>query len=93
MIDANEMSLAAGTGTSSRPFADAGALVVPADLSEGMLSVGKERQPDLAFVNADALALPFADAAFDSVTMPTIASPSKIGATNCRSSIGWTPAS
>lgn len=63
------LDLAAGTGTSSRPFADAGALVVPADLSEGMLVVGKQRQPDLAFVNADALALPFADGAFDAVTI------------------------
>lgn len=63
------LDLAAGTGTSSRPFADAGALVVPADLSEGMLTVGKQRQPDLAFVNADALALPFADGAFDAVTI------------------------
>ena len=63
------LDLAAGTGTSSRPFADAGALVVPADLSEGMLSVGKQRQPGLAFVNADALALPFADDAFDAVTI------------------------
>lgn len=63
------LDLAAGTGTSSRPFADAGALVVAADLSEGMLSVGKQRQPELAFVNADALALPFADGAFDAVTI------------------------
>ncbi|MGC3994003.1 MAG: demethylmenaquinone methyltransferase [Propionicimonas sp.] len=63
------LDLAAGTGTSSRPFADAGALVVPADLSEGMLTVGKQREPDLPFVNADALALPFADDAFDAVTI------------------------
>lgn len=63
------LDLAAGTGTSSKPFADAGALVVPADLSLGMLQVGKQRQPALAFVNADALALPFADDAFDAVTI------------------------
>ncbi len=63
------LDLAAGTGTSSKPFADAGALVVPADLSLGMLQVGKQRQPELAFVNADALALPFADGAFDAVTI------------------------
>ena len=63
------LDLAAGTGTSSKPFADAGALVVPADLSLGMLQVGKQREPDLAFVNADALALPFADGAFDAVTI------------------------
>ena len=63
------LDLAAGTGTSSKPFADAGALVVAADLSLGMLQVGKQRQPELAFVNADALALPFADGAFDAVTI------------------------
>ncbi|MCB0900494.1 MAG: ubiquinone/menaquinone biosynthesis methyltransferase, partial [Actinobacteria bacterium] len=63
------LDLAAGTGTSSKPFADAGALVVAADLSLGMLQVGAERQPQLTFVNADALALPFADAAFDAVTI------------------------
>ncbi|MFT3860841.1 MAG: demethylmenaquinone methyltransferase [Micropruina sp.] len=63
------LDLAAGTGTSSRPFADAGAVVVAADLSLGMLQVGKQRQPGLAFVNADALALPFADHAFDAVTI------------------------
>lgn len=63
------LDLAAGTGTSSRPFADAGALVVPTDLSLGMLAVGKRRQPDLPFVAGDALALPFADGAFDAVTI------------------------
>lgn len=63
------LDLAAGTGTSSRPFADAGARVVPTDLSLGMLQVGKERQADLPFVNADALALPFADRTFDAVTI------------------------
>lgn len=63
------LDLAAGTGTSSRPFADAGALVVPTDLSFGMVQVGKQRQPDLSFINADALSLPFADATFDAVTI------------------------
>ena len=63
------LDLAAGTGTSSRPFADAGALVIPCDLSLGMLRVGKQRQPDLPFVAGDALALPFADGAFDAVTI------------------------
>ena len=63
------LDLAAGTGTSSRPFADAGALVVAADLSLGMLQVGAARQPTLTFVNADALALPFGDDVFDAVTI------------------------
>ncbi len=63
------LDLAAGTGTSSRPLADAGALVVPADLSYHMLAEGRRRQPDLGFVNADALQLPFADGSFDAVTI------------------------
>lgn len=63
------LDLAAGTGTSSYPLAATGATVVAADLSEGMLSVGKQRQPDLSFVNADALALPFAEATFDAVAI------------------------
>jgi demethylmenaquinone methyltransferase / 2-methoxy-6-polyprenyl-1,4-benzoquinol methylase len=63
------LDLAAGTGTSSEPFAYAGATVVPTDLSFGMLEVGKRRRPALDFVAADALRLPYADAAFDAVTI------------------------
>lgn len=63
------LDLAAGTGTSSLPFAAAGATVVPADLSHGMLAVGHQRHPELPFINADALALPFSDDAFDAVTI------------------------
>jgi demethylmenaquinone methyltransferase/2-methoxy-6-polyprenyl-1,4-benzoquinol methylase len=63
------LDVAAGTGTSSTPFAEAGAQVVPCDFSQGMLSVGKRRQPALAFVAGDALHLPFADASFDAVTI------------------------
>lgn len=63
------LDLAAGTGTSSHPFAMAGAMVIPADLSEGMLRVGKRRRPELPFINADALALPFHDGAFNAVTI------------------------
>jgi demethylmenaquinone methyltransferase / 2-methoxy-6-polyprenyl-1,4-benzoquinol methylase len=63
------LDLAAGTGTSSEPFAEAGATVVPTDLSLGMLRVGKQRRPALSFVAADALQLPYADGAFDAVTI------------------------
>jgi len=63
------LDLAAGTGTSSLPFADAGATVVPTDLSLGMLTVGKRRLPQLGFVAGDALQLPYADATFDAVTI------------------------
>jgi demethylmenaquinone methyltransferase / 2-methoxy-6-polyprenyl-1,4-benzoquinol methylase len=63
------LDLAAGTGTSSEPFAAAGATVVPTDLSLGMLEVGKRRRPGLAFVAGDALRLPYADGVFDAVTI------------------------
>ena len=63
------LDIAAGTGTSSEPVADAGIDVVPADFSLGMLRVGNRRRPDLGFTAADALRLPFADASFDVVTM------------------------
>lgn len=63
------LDLAAGTGTSSEPFADGGAHCVPADFSLGMLGVGKRRRPDLPFTAADATRLPFADNAFDAVTI------------------------
>ncbi|MEV7973605.1 demethylmenaquinone methyltransferase [Cellulomonas sp. NPDC089187] len=63
------LDLAAGTGTSSEPLADAGVRVVPCDLSTGMLAVGKQRRPDLPFTAGDATALPFADDSFDAVTI------------------------
>lgn len=63
------LDLAAGTGTSSQTFAERGARVVAADLSLGMLAVGKQRQPHLDFVAGDALTLPFADDSFDAVTI------------------------
>jgi demethylmenaquinone methyltransferase / 2-methoxy-6-polyprenyl-1,4-benzoquinol methylase len=63
------LDLAAGTGTSSEPFAEAGATVIPTDLSFGMLRVGRQRRPELSFVAADALRLPFADATFDAVSI------------------------
>lgn len=63
------LDLAAGTGTSSLPFHDAGVLVTPCDFSQGMLRVGKRRRPDLPFVAGDATRLPFADGSFDAVTI------------------------
>lgn len=63
------LDIAAGTGTSSEPFADRGVHVVPADFSLGMLRVGRSRRADLAFTAADAMRLPFADDSFDAVTM------------------------
>jgi demethylmenaquinone methyltransferase/2-methoxy-6-polyprenyl-1,4-benzoquinol methylase len=63
------LDLAAGTATSSEPFADAGVRTVPCDFSLGMLRVGRARRPDLGFVAGDATRLPFEDDAFDAVTI------------------------
>jgi len=63
------LDLAAGTGTSSQPFADVGATVVPCDFSLGMLRVGKEHRPHLPFTAGDGTRLPFADGVFDAVTI------------------------
>ncbi|MEE1621252.1 demethylmenaquinone methyltransferase [Zafaria sp. Z1313] len=63
------LDLAAGTGTSSEPYADAGVHVVACDFSLGMLQVGKRRRPDIDFVAGDATALPFADETFDAATI------------------------
>ncbi|HPU12649.1 MAG TPA: demethylmenaquinone methyltransferase [Aeromicrobium sp.] len=63
------LDLAAGTGTSSLPFAEAGAFVVPCDFSIGMLEVGKQKLPGLNFTAGDGMRLPFADGVFDAVTI------------------------
>jgi demethylmenaquinone methyltransferase/2-methoxy-6-polyprenyl-1,4-benzoquinol methylase len=63
------LDVAAGTGSSSVPFARAGAYVVACDFSLGMLRTGKRHLPDLPFVAGDALRLPFTDSSFDAVTI------------------------
>ena len=63
------LDLAAGTGTSSMPFQQAGASVVACDFSLGMLEVGRDRNPHLDFTAGDAVRLPFRDSVFDAVTI------------------------
>ena len=77
------LDLAAGTGTSSLTFTATGADCVACDFSLGMLQAGRSRlagsgaqdgqlrdgRGRLNFVAGDALRLPFADGAFDAVTI------------------------
>jgi demethylmenaquinone methyltransferase/2-methoxy-6-polyprenyl-1,4-benzoquinol methylase len=74
------LDLAAGTGTSSVALAASGAEVVACDFSLGMLQAGQARlnrsdparartRGSVAFAAGDALRLPFADGAFDAVTI------------------------
>ncbi len=63
------LDIAAGTGSSSRPLADKGADVICLDFSEGMLATGRNRNPDLTFIQGDALKMPFPDENFDITTI------------------------
>jgi demethylmenaquinone methyltransferase/2-methoxy-6-polyprenyl-1,4-benzoquinol methylase len=77
------LDLAAGTGTSSLTFTATGADCVACDFSLGMLQAGRSRlarsggqdgqlregRGRLGLVAGDALRLPFADGAFDAVTI------------------------
>jgi demethylmenaquinone methyltransferase/2-methoxy-6-polyprenyl-1,4-benzoquinol methylase len=65
------LDVAAGTGVSTAELAKSGAIAVASDFSLGMLRAGARRgdRKRLPFVAADALHLPFADAAFDAVTI------------------------
>ncbi|MFM6968277.1 MAG: bifunctional demethylmenaquinone methyltransferase/2-methoxy-6-polyprenyl-1,4-benzoquinol methylase UbiE [Microbacteriaceae bacterium] len=63
------LDIAAGTGTSSAAIARAGARVTALDFSPGMVAVGRQRHPDIEFIEGDAQQLPFDDASFDAVTI------------------------
>lgn len=65
------LDVAAGTGVSTAELARSGAKAIASDFSLGMLQAGAGRpgRRHLPFVAADALRLPFADAAFDAVTV------------------------
>jgi demethylmenaquinone methyltransferase/2-methoxy-6-polyprenyl-1,4-benzoquinol methylase len=62
------LDLGAGTGVSTEALAGTGAYAVGADISLGMLAAGRRARPGVPLLAGDALALPFADRAFDAVT-------------------------
>lgn len=61
------LDLAAGTGVSTAELSRSGAWCVATDFSQGMLRAGRHRR--VPMVAGDAMALPYADAAFDAVTI------------------------
>ncbi|HEX7349886.1 demethylmenaquinone methyltransferase [Brachybacterium sp.] len=66
---AQVLDLAAGTGTSTTAIAQAGAQVVAADFSLGMMAEGRRRGAPVPFVGADGQHLPFADDSFDAAVI------------------------
>ncbi len=65
------LDLAAGTGVSTAELARSGAVAVGCDFSLGMLRAGRaaRNRRSLTLVAGDGMHLPFADAAFDAVTI------------------------
>lgn len=63
------LDVAGGTGASSVPLVRAGARVIVADISRGMVEVGRARHPEVEFIWGSATDLPFEDDMFDAVTI------------------------
>jgi demethylmenaquinone methyltransferase/2-methoxy-6-polyprenyl-1,4-benzoquinol methylase len=63
------LDVGAGTGVSTAELVRSGAWAVGADLSTGMLAVGRRSGRTVPLVAGDALRLPFPDDAFDAVTI------------------------
>ena len=64
------LDVACGTGDLSIELRrDATAIVIGTDFCRPMLTIAKDKSPNLSFVEADAMDLSFADDAFDAVTI------------------------
>lgn len=61
------LDVATGTGIVARAAEQAGASVTGLDLNPGMLSVARRHSDRIAWIQGDAAALPFGEAAFDAV--------------------------
>ncbi|HEU5064582.1 MAG TPA: bifunctional demethylmenaquinone methyltransferase/2-methoxy-6-polyprenyl-1,4-benzoquinol methylase UbiE [Gaiellaceae bacterium] len=63
------LDVCCGTGDLALSAAEAGGKVTGLDFSEQMLGRARAKEPAIEWVSGDALALPFADGAFDAVTI------------------------
>jgi demethylmenaquinone methyltransferase / 2-methoxy-6-polyprenyl-1,4-benzoquinol methylase len=63
------LDVCCGTGDLALAAAEAGGVVTGLDFSEPMLERARAKAPEVEWVSADALALPFADGSFDAVTI------------------------
>ena len=61
------LDVGCGTGRDTRVFHDKGAHVAGVDISEGLLLVARRENPDITFVTADFVRLPFEGRSFDGV--------------------------
>jgi ubiquinone/menaquinone biosynthesis C-methylase UbiE len=61
------LDVATGPGYAAAGAADLGASVVGIDVASAMVDLARRRCPGVAFIEAEAEAVPFADASFDSV--------------------------
>jgi SAM-dependent methyltransferase len=61
------LDVATGPGYAAARAAGRGAEVVGVDVAEAMVTLARERHPELEFRQANAEALPFADASFDAI--------------------------
>src|SRR5262249_32374204 len=61
------LDVATGPGYAAARAAGRGAEGVGVDVAEAMVTLARRRRPELEFQQADAHALPFADASFDAV--------------------------
>jgi demethylmenaquinone methyltransferase/2-methoxy-6-polyprenyl-1,4-benzoquinol methylase len=66
---ARALDVATGTGDLAIELARRGADVVGSDFSDGMLAKARAKAPQIRWEQADALALPYEDGAFDAATV------------------------
>src|SRR5438270_10394941 len=63
------LDVATGTGDLAVELARRGATVTGCDFSEAMLAIARDKAPDVQFMHANALSLPFERDSFDAATV------------------------